>query len=148
MIRFKECAWPVAARRGGLSVKSAVFAVVLGAVVAAVPAYAHHSFAAEYFEEQKVSVEGELVEFDYRSPHSWVHVMAKDENGNPQKYSAEWVTAARLRQNGVTAETLKVGDRLIISGAPGRTASEHRIHLKSVERPADGWKWAGQSGPR
>src|SRR4051794_34675188 len=97
-------------------------AAVCDLVLAAVPAFGHHSFAAEYFEDQKVTVEGDLVEFEYRSPHSWVHVMARDENGQMQKYSAEWVTAARLKQNGVNADTLKIGDRLVISGAPGRNA--------------------------
>jgi hypothetical protein len=126
-------------------VLAAVFAAV---VAAAVPAFAHHSFAAEYFEDQKVTVEGELVEFEYRSPHSWVHVMTRDDNGQMQKYSAEWVTASRLKQNGVNADTLKIGDRLVISGAPGRNASERRVHLKSIERPVDGWKWAGRAGPR
>ena len=41
-------------------------------------AYAHHSFAATYFEDQKVTVEGELVQFLYRNPHSFVHVEVKD----------------------------------------------------------------------
>jgi hypothetical protein len=129
-------------------VKRAVLALVLGGIVAAIPAYAHHSFAAEYFEDQQVSVEGELVQFEYRSPHSWVHIMAKDESGAPQKFSAEWVTAARLKQGGIDADTLKIGDHLVITGAPGRTASEHRLHLKAIKRPADGWVWAGRSGPR
>jgi hypothetical protein len=42
-----------------------------------------------------------------------------------------------------SADTLKPGDRVIITGAPGRNASERRIHLKSIERPADGWAWRG-----
>ena len=128
--------------------KRVVLTLFLGAIVAAVPASAHHSFAAVYFEDQKVSVEGELVEFEYRNPHAWVHVMARDENGEMQKFSAEWAGATRLKQGGVTQETLKVGDRVIITGAPGRTASERRIHLKGIERPSDGWKWAGRGGPR
>ena len=54
----------------------------------AVTGYAHHSFAAHYFEEQSVTVQGELVEFEYKSPHAWVHVMVKDEADATQLYGA------------------------------------------------------------
>jgi hypothetical protein len=128
--------------------KSQVFAVLIGAVSAGAPLAAHHSFPAHYFEQQTVTVEGDLVEFEYRSPHAWVHVMARDQNGRLQKFSAEWAGPARLAQRGITAETLKPGDRVIITGAPGRNAGERRVHLKSIERPADGWAWRGGGGPR
>jgi hypothetical protein len=114
----------------------------------AAPAYAHHSFAADYFEDQHVTIEGELVQFEYRSPHAWVHVMARDESGEMQKYSAEWFSAVRLKSQGITPDTLKIGDHVVIEGAPGRKASDHHLHLKSIERPADGWKFAGRGGPR
>ena len=51
--------------------------LVLAAAVVSilgVQAYAHHSFAATYFEDQKVTVKGKLVQFLYRNPHSFVHV--------------------------------------------------------------------------
>jgi hypothetical protein len=128
--------------------KSKLFALLVGAVAAGVPLSAHHSFPAHYLEQQTVTVEGDLVEFEYRSPHAWVHVLARDQSGQLQKFSAEWAGPARLGQRGITADTLKPGDRVIITGAPGRTASERRIHLKSIERPADGWAWRGGGGGR
>jgi Family of unknown function (DUF6152) len=115
--------------------------MLTAAMIAGVTSSAHHSFAAHYFEEQTVSVEGELLEFEYRSPHAWVHVMAKDDDGEMQRYSAEWAGPGRLQQRGVNADTLKPGDWIIISGSPGRNAAERRIHLKSIKRPADGWRW-------
>jgi len=77
-----------------------------------------------------------------------VHVMAKSESGEPERYSAEWFSATRLKSQGITPETLKIGDHLILGGAPGRKTAEHRLHLKSIERPSDGWKFAGRGGPR
>ena len=120
--------------------------LLAGAVFFGVPVYAHHSFAAVYFEDQTVSIEGELVQFELRNPHSWVHVMAKDENGEMQKYSAEWANAARLKQGGMSEDTLKPGDLVVITGSPGRKADERRIHLKRIVRPADGWTWGGGGG--
>jgi hypothetical protein len=123
-------------------VRRTIFALLCAAVAASVPASAHHSFAAHYFEEQTISIEGELVQFDYRSPHAWVHVMAKDAEGEMQRFAAEWAGPTRLSQRGVMADTLKPGDWVIVSGSPGRNPSERRMHLKSIKRPADGWSWS------
>ena len=121
---------------------------LVGVVALGVSPSAHHSFAAHYFEDQVVTIEGEIVEFEYRNPHSWVRVMAKGDNGATQEFAAEWGSAARLKQWGVTETALKPGDRVLITGSPGRNPDEHRIHLKSIQRPADGWKWSGPSAPR
>jgi hypothetical protein len=114
-----------------------------GAVVLAAPLSAHHSFAAYYFEEQSVTITGEVVEFDYRSPHAWLHVAAPDPSGQMRRYAAEWANPNRLGQQGVTRETLRPGDRVVVTGSPGRTASEFKLHLKGITRPADGWQWRG-----
>jgi hypothetical protein len=52
--------------------------VVLGASLAAPSLGAHHSFPAFYFEDQSTTVEGSVVEFEYRAPHAWVRVTAPD----------------------------------------------------------------------
>ena len=123
--------------------------VLAGVLLAAVPAaYAHHSFAADYFEDRMVTVEGEITEFNYRNPHAFVVVRAPDKDGQMVSFAAEWAGAGRLSQQGITADTLKPGDRVRIEGAPGRDASAHRLHLKSIERPADGWTWAGRNRRR
>jgi hypothetical protein len=113
----------------------------ISAMAAGVPALAHHSFAAVYFENQSVSVTGEVVQFDYINPHAWVHLMARDETGELQKFSAEWSNPRRLGQQGLTAASIKPGDQVVITGSPGRNSAERRLHLKAIERPADGWKW-------
>jgi hypothetical protein len=68
-------------------------------------------------------------------------IVRVQEQGQAVDYRAEWAGAGRLAQQGITADTLKPGDRVIVGGSPGRDASAHRIHLKSIQRPADGWSW-------
>jgi hypothetical protein len=119
--------------------------LVLAMTVGQLPAAGHHSFAAHYFEEQSVSIEGDVLVFEYRNPHVWVHVLAPDDHGELQKYGAEWSNPSRLRGQGVTAETIKPGDHVIVTGSPGRKASEYKLHLKVIERPADGWQWVARS---
>ena len=123
------------------NMKRLLTAFVVVALFAGVPAEAHHSFASFYFEDESVSIEGELFEFVLRSPHAWVYVIAENAKGEMQVFAAEWANANRLGRQGVTEDTLRPGDHVIISGSPGRDRSEHQIHLKSLERPADGWTW-------
>ena len=105
---------------------------------------AHHSFAATYFEDKRMTIEGELVQFLYRNPHSFVHVMAPDDQGEMQRWSIEWGGGGQLARQGVGRETLKVGDHVIITGDPGRNPADHRLRMRTIERPADGWKWGGE----
>ena len=128
--------------------KRSCLVLALAALVCQVPAHGHHSFGAFYFEDESISIEGEMVEFEYRNPHAWVHVLVRDGLGEMRKYGAEWSNPNRLGQQGITKETLKPGDRLIVTGSPARSATEYKLHLKRVERPADGWKWTGGRGER
>ena len=107
-------------------------------------AFAHHSFAATYLEGQETSIEGQLVQFIYRNPHSFVQVMAPDpETKEMVRWAVEWAGNGQLRQAGITAETLKVGDRVVIAGSPGRNPEEHRLRMRTIVRPKDGWRWGG-----
>ena len=108
--------------------------------VATTPLYAHHSFARAYYENQRISVSGEIVAFEFRSPHAWVQLMVPDQDGQLQKYSAEWFNPSRLSKLKITKDTLKPGDQVTISGSPSRNAKERTLHLKSIHRPSDGWK--------
>lgn len=121
--------------------KQGWLALLAMAMAAATPAGAHHSFAADYFEDQTVSIAGEVVEFEYRNPHSWVYLMVAHADERPQRFAAEWASVGRLTRDGILKDTLKKGDRVIISGSPGRNAADRRVHLKAIERPADGWSW-------
>jgi hypothetical protein len=105
--------------------------------------YAHHSFAATYFEDKTVTVEGKLVQFLYRNPHSFVHVEAPDDKGEMQTWAIEWGGGGQLSRDGVTRETLKPGDQVIVKGNPGRNPDDHRVRMQSITRPSDGWTWKG-----
>ena len=123
-----------------------ILAVLLASIamfVVALPAPAHHSFAATYFEDKEVTIEGDLVQFLFRNPHSFVHVEVKDAGGNVVRWAVEWGGGGQLSREGVTRDTLKPGDHVIVTGNPGRNPDEHRIRMHSIERPADGWKWKG-----
>ena len=115
--------------------------VLAGALALGIPAYAHHSFAAAYFEDQNVTYEGSVREFQYRNPHALLMFDVADPRGDFNTYAAEWGGTNRLQSWGIKADTLKAGDRVVVTGAPGRKPADRRLHLKRIQRPSDGWSW-------
>ena len=111
--------------------------------LAVMPVAAHHSFSAYYFEDQSITLEGVVEEWHYRSPHALLMFAVRDQEGGAHTYTAEWGNPSRLNRQGVTKDTLKAGDVVIVTGSPGRVASEYKVHLKGIRRPADGWNWGG-----
>ena len=67
--------------------KSLVWLIVAGMVAAGIwvapvtPAFAHHSFGATYDLDGTQEIEGRVVQFLLRNPHSFIHVQAPDTNG-------------------------------------------------------------------
>lgn len=120
--------------------------LTLALMAVAVPGRAHHSFAATYDESKTVKIEGRLVQFLFRNPHSFVHVMAPDGSGQEQRWAVEWGGAGQLAGQGVTRETLKPGDVVVISGNPGRNPAEHRIRMVTLRRSSDGFGWGDGAG--
>lgn len=127
--------------------KGTLLVVLTAALVTTgVTVRAHHSFAATYDESKTVKIEGKLVQFLFRNPHSFVHVMAPDENGEEQRWAVEWGGAGQLAGQGVTRETLKPGDVVVISGNPGRNPADHRVRMVTLRRTSDGFGWGTQPG--
>lgn len=112
--------------------------VILGVSAAAA---AHHSFAAYYFEDQSIEIEGEIVEVQFKAPHAWVHVTTREGSGSGKRYAAEWANPSRLERDGMTKDTLRASDVVRIWGSPSRDPNDGRMHLKRIVRPSDGWEW-------
>jgi hypothetical protein len=109
-------------------------------------ALAHHSYGATYDLAKQVTVEGKLVQFVYRNPHSFVTIQASDDKGAPQRWAVEWSGTGQLGGQGITRETLRVGDQIVIVGRPSRVPGEFRLLMVSLKRPADGFSWGSRSG--
>jgi hypothetical protein len=109
-------------------------------------AYAHHSFAATYDQAKTVTIEGKVAQVLMRNPHSFLHVIAKDESGQMQRWAVEWQSTAQIFGAGITKDTLKAGDSVIVTGNPGRDPADHRIRLLTIKRTTDSFVWGNQSG--
>ena len=120
--------------------------VIGAALLAGTATYAHHSYAATYDVSTEVTLDGKLVAFSYRNPHSFVHVQAPDQEGAPQRWAVEWAGTGQLAQAGIQHDTLKVGDQVVIVGRPSRVRGEYRALMVRLTRPADGFNWGGRAG--
>lgn len=123
-----------------------VFPLGIGAVVFGSVAYGHHSIGATYQQKEEITLEGTLVQFLFRNPHSFVHIEVPDKNGEMQRWSVEWGGATALRGQGVTRDTFKVGEEVIITGNPSRTASDRRVKMNTLHRLSDGFGWGTRPG--
>jgi hypothetical protein len=105
--------------------------------------FAHHSATATYIHGQVVKLDGTLKEFIWRNPHSFMKVEVTDEKGEKQIWVIEGAAPQQLTEGGLTVSTLKIGDRVIVTGYPGRVAEDHRLLLQVLQRPSDGFKYSG-----
>ena len=116
------------------------------ALVSGTAAYAHHSFGATYNGNETITIEGRLVQFVFRNPHSFVHVEAPDKDGTTQRWAVEWSGAGALAGQGVERTTLRAGDQVVITGRPSRTPGEYRVQMLTLTRPLDGFEWGRRAG--
>jgi hypothetical protein len=121
--------------------------VTLVLALAAAPLPAHHSFTTLYLEQDTIEIEGEIIEFQYQNPHSWVHVNGQDAFGRRRAFAAEWGSRASLENFDIRKDTLRAGDVVRIWASPNRNPNDNRIRLRRIERPRDGWKWSQASRP-
>ena len=121
------------------------FALLLVALPS-LPAAAHHSFAAVYRAGETMQIEGKVVQFLFRNPHSVLHVLVPDESGGMTRWAVEWQGATQLGAGGMSAQTLRPGDPVIVTGNPGRVEAEHRMLLVTIERTTDGFGWGTRPG--
>lgn len=98
--------------------------------------HAHHSFAGTYREGDLLTIEGKIVQFNIRNPHSFINIEVTDEDGNVELWGGEWGSVTQLSQGGVDRFTLKVGEHIVIKGAPARDSLDRKVLVRSVVRPA------------
>jgi len=115
------------------------------ALLATVPALAHHSFSAEYDQSKTVTLTGKMVNFEWVNPHSWIHVDVKETDGKVTKWMIEGGSPNALIRRGVTSQLLKVGMEVSVEGYQAKDGS-NRANGRDITL-ADGRKLSvGSSG--
>lgn len=102
------------------------FTLLAGMVcaLAAAPAFAHHSFAAEYDSAKPVTLKGTVTKMEWMNPHARFYVDVKDESGNVTNWELELGSPNGLMRRGWTRNSLKPGDNVIIEGYLAKDGSK------------------------
>jgi hypothetical protein len=125
-----------------------VIAVYVGLLVAAgaVPARAHHAFAAEFDAKQPVKFEKAVVtKMEWTNPHTWIHVDVTMPDGRKEAWAIEAGTPNVLFRRGFTKDSLKPGTAIIIDGYRAKDGS-HRANGRNLTLPGGQTLFLGSSG--
>lgn len=88
-------------------------AVLVGA---AVPALAHHSFAAEFDAKKPVKLQGTVTKMEWINPHAWIYLDVKNTDGSVTNWMVEAGAPNALLRRGWTKASLLPGTEILVEG--------------------------------
>jgi hypothetical protein len=98
----------------------------------AASALAHHSFAM-FDQQQSVTLQGTVKEFEWTNPHAWLRVMVDDEKaGKPLLWALELSSPSRLVTMGMRADSVKPGDVVSVTFHPMKNGSRGGQFIQAV----------------
>jgi hypothetical protein len=116
--------------------RTKIFPLLLAAsgLLASIPAWAHHSFAAEFDGSRSMRLIGTITRIEWTNPHSYFYIDVKDDKGNVVNWGCEGAGPGALTRRGWSKGDVKLGDTLIVDGYPAKDGS-HIIDARRVTLP-------------
>ena len=103
-----------------MNVKPLIWVAAAAALLAGVPAAAHHSFASEFDANRPVEVVGVVKEMRFSNPHSWIYITVKTDSGEIQDWAFEGAAPNALLRRGFNRDSLPPGTEIRIRGFQAR----------------------------
>lgn len=120
-----------------------LLAVATG-LLAAAPAWAHHSFAAEYDSKKPITLKGIVTKVEWNNPHVYFYIDVTDDTGKITNWGFEMGPPNGLQRAGWTRNTMKVGDEVVVQGTLAKDGS-NQANARSVTMANTGKKLGAAS---
>ena len=112
----------------------------------ALPAFAHHSFSAEFDSTRSVTLAGEVVMMEWTNPHSWLHIEVKKPDGSVERWKIEGGSPSVLLRLGWDRNSVPAGTRVTVTGFQAKDGSL-RASSRDLRFPDGRRLDLGGSGP-
>ena len=122
----------------------ALLAAAFGLLAAAVPAIAHHAFAAEYDGTKPVKVKGVVTKVEWMNPHIWFYLDVKDDSGKVTTWGFSGGPPGMLARRGINKDVLKTGDVILVEGFRAKDGT-NTCNSRSVKLPSGKSVFAGSA---
>ena len=109
--------------------------VILGMVAVAIPAVAHHSFTAEFSDQNPVEIKGVISKVEWVNPHVYLYVDVKESGGKVTTWSFEchpthWFTKAGLKKS-----MLPFGQEVTVSAYRAKDGTKTLAYTRKITFP-------------
>ncbi len=100
---------------------------VLGLLLAAVPAVAHHAVQAQFDFDKPITLTGLITKIEWINPHSYMFLDVKGGSGDVKRWALEMVGPGGLRKAGLSRADrggFKAGDTVTVNGFAAKDGSD------------------------